>query len=67
MDINFVNRKDVEDLIENKLALKLKELKYREKDLALKERELALRECEAKIRVIKLSNCEKERKLIIRK
>ncbi|PKY53205.1 hypothetical protein RhiirA4_471289 [Rhizophagus irregularis] len=61
MDINFVNRKDVEDLIE------LKELEYREKDLALKERELALRECEAKIRVIKLSNCKKERKLIIRK
>ncbi|EXX53117.1 kinase-like domain-containing protein [Rhizophagus irregularis DAOM 181602=DAOM 197198] len=52
---------------ENRLALKLKELKYREKDLALKECELALRECEAKIRVIKLSNCEKERKLIIRK
>uniref|UniRef100_U9U4E0 Uncharacterized protein n=1 Tax=Rhizophagus irregularis (strain DAOM 181602 / DAOM 197198 / MUCL 43194) TaxID=747089 RepID=U9U4E0_RHIID len=45
MDINFVNKKDVEDHIE------LKELKYREKDLALKECELALRECEAKIRM----------------
>ena len=48
---------------ENELALKLKELEYREKDLALKERELALREREAKIRVMKLSNSEKERQL----
>ncbi|CAB4472625.1 unnamed protein product [Rhizophagus irregularis] len=73
MDIDFVNREDViyeEELIEpsdceednnkeSKLALKLKELEYREKDLALalKEHEFALRERETK------NNCEKERQL----
>jgi hypothetical protein len=43
----------------------LDELEYREKDLALKERELALREREAKIRIMELSNLEKERQLNI--
>jgi len=48
---------------ENKLVARLDELEYREKDLALKERELALRE--AKIRVMELSNIEKERQLTL--
>ena len=47
---------------ENKIP-KLDDLEYRERDLALKERELALREREAKIRVIELSNLERERQL----
>ncbi|PKY54877.1 hypothetical protein RhiirA4_410141, partial [Rhizophagus irregularis] len=39
------------------------ELEYQEGELALKKRELLLREREAKVRVMKLSNFEKEREL----
>ena len=39
------------------------ELEYRERTLALKEREIDLREREAKVRVMELSNIEKEREL----
>jgi hypothetical protein len=48
---------------ENTMASKFDELEYQERALALKERELNLREREAKVRVIELSNIEKEREL----
>jgi hypothetical protein len=44
-------------------SLNFHELEYRERDLALKEREIALREREAKVRIMELTNLEKERKL----
>ena len=49
---------------ENKFISKLNKLEYREKDLTLKERKLVLREREAKIRVMELTNLEKEHELI---
>ncbi|CAI2196602.1 2307_t:CDS:1, partial [Funneliformis geosporum] len=48
---------------ENKLISRFNELEYWEKDLALKEHELILRKHKAKIRVIELTNLEKERQL----
>ncbi|GET61646.1 hypothetical protein RhiirA5_495099 [Rhizophagus irregularis] len=58
MDNNFINEE--ETIYEEDLIL---ELEYRERELALKECEILLREREAKVRVMELSNLEKEREL----
>ncbi|RIA82619.1 hypothetical protein C1645_835069 [Glomus cerebriforme] len=56
--INFKNDNDSQ---ENKPSSKLDELEYQEQVLALKEREIFLREREANVRVMELTNLEKER------
>ncbi|PKY41033.1 hypothetical protein RhiirA4_416330 [Rhizophagus irregularis] len=56
------NGNDKENNITKSLS-KSDELEYQERTLALKERELDLKEREAKVRIMELSNIEKEREL----
>ncbi|PKY41031.1 hypothetical protein RhiirA4_497733 [Rhizophagus irregularis] len=56
------NGNDKENNVTKSLS-KSDELEYQERALALKERELDLREREAKVRIMELTNIEKEREL----
>ncbi|CAB5196138.1 hypothetical protein RhiirA1_388763 [Rhizophagus irregularis] len=49
--------------IKKNLNLSFNELEYQDGELALKKRELLLREREVKVRIMELSNFEKEQKL----